>query len=427
MTKIPTSLFGRGAKLFGLASKVALSEVSSRLKTWEDEGQKIKSKMVMAQDIVKTLSHLKGASMKLGQLISLDLGDYFPPEILKILEQLHQQSTFIDYEQIEKILKHELKEKFHDFSEITQKPIAAASIGQVHKAKLKGLDVVIKVQYPGVADSIPSDLKILELIIKQLSFLQGKSVDFSLFLDEVKDVLIKEADYLNECQMHMKYKNNFKNSPYLIPLAYPEYSTSHVLTQEYIEGESFNQWLLTKPSLEMRDQVANLLMKLYLEEIFIHGLVQTDPNPGNFLMSKNNQIVLLDFGAVKKYDQSFIDGYRKVLIAAYHQDQTTLIEESIKLNFIDKREGQVVKDIYLEMMEFLVLPFRLDESFDFSDKNFFNRSRDLSWEMTKQCKYSPPPKDLLFLHRKLAGIFIFIKKLDVDIKLKDYWKYVEDI
>ncbi len=425
MSKIPTSLFGRGTKLFGLASKIAIEEVSSRLKTWEDEKDKLKSKVQMAQDIVKTLSQLKGASMKLGQLISLDLGDYFPPEILKILEQLHHQSTFISYDKIEKILREELSDKFSHLTDISEKPIAAASIGQVHRAKLNGKDVVIKVQYPGVAESIPSDLKLLEVIIKQLSFLQGKSMDLDSFFEEVKDVLVKEADYRNECQMHLTYKENLKDSPYAVPTPYPEYSTGKILTQEFMEGLSFMKWIESNPSIEVKNHIADLLMKLYLEEVFQHGMVQTDPNPGNFLIGPKDEIVLLDFGAVKKYEQSFIDGYRTVLIASYHRDEPKIIEESIKLGLLDAREGQDVRDIYLRMMEFLVQPFRVDESFDFTDKDFFNKSRDLSWEISKRCKYSPPPKELLFVHRKLAGIFVFIKKLEVKIKLKDYWHFVE--
>jgi aarF domain-containing kinase len=425
LSKIPTSIFSRGSKFLGLASKIATQEVSSRLKTWEDEKEKLKSKVQLAQDVVKTLSQLKGASMKLGQLISLDLGDYFPPEILKVLEQLHHQSTFLDYTKIEKILKHELGEKFSHFSEITQKPIAAASIGQVHRAKLDGKDVVIKIQYPGVAESIPSDLKILEVILKQAHFFQRKETDLTPFFNEVRDVLLKEADYRNELKMHMLYRERFAGSPFIIPEVYSEYSTEKILTQNFIEGKSFSGWLESSPSQEVREHLANLLMKLYLEEVFHHGLVQTDPNPGNFLVTKDNQMALLDFGAVKEYSKEFVESYRRILIASYYRDHKKIIDESIELGFFDSREGQEAKDIYLEMMEFLVQPFRQDEFFDFTDKNFFTRSRDLSWEMTRKCKYSPPPKDLLFLHRKLAGVFVFIKKLDVKIKLKDYWHYVE--
>ncbi len=427
MSKIPTSLFGRGTKLLGLASKLAIEEASSRLKTWEDEKDKHLSKVQMAQDMVKTLSQLKGASMKVGQLLSLDLGDYLPPEIVKVLEQLHHQSTFLDFNKIEKVLKAELGDKYSHFKDISRTPIAAASIGQVHKAVLHDKDVVLKVQYPGVAESIPSDMKLLEIIMKQANFFQGKrETDLTSFFEEVKAVLMKEADYNNELMMHLLYKEKFKDSPYVIPKAYEEYSTGKVLTQEYIEGVSFTQWLETNPELEVREKLSDLMMKLYLEEVFVHGMVQTDPNPGNFLITKDDRIALLDFGAVKVYSKEFITGYRDILIYAYNKDSEKIIEQSIKLGFMDPREGQDVKDIYLEMMEFLVEPFRQDEHFDFTDKTFFAKSRDLSWEMTKRCKYSPPPKDLLFLHRKLAGVFIFIKKMDVKIKLKDYWYYVEN-
>lgn len=428
MSKIPTSLFGRGTKLLGLATRVAMNEVSSRVKNWEDEKDKLKDKILLAQDIVKTLSQLKGASMKLGQLLSLDMGDYLPPEIVKVLEQLHQKSTFLDYPQIEKILKDELGDKFSLLSEISETPIAAASIGQVHKAKFQDQDIVLKVQYPGVADSIPSDIKLLEVILKQASFLHRKSeTDIGPFLNEVKDVLLKEADYENELMMHMKYREKFKKGPYVIPLAYPELSTGKVLALEYIEGKSITDWLMTRPSIEVKTRFADLLMRLYLEELFHHGMVQTDPNPGNFLITKNNEMALLDFGAVKEYDETFIEGYRKVLLSSWKGDKETILKESIKLGFIDERESQEVKDIYLEMMDFLAEPFRREEAFDFSDKNFFKHSSDLSWEMTKKCRYSPPPKDLLFLHRKLAGIFIFIKKLEVKIRLRDYWTYVEGV
>lgn len=426
LSKIPTSLFNRGAKLMGLASKVALEEVSSRLKTWESEKEKLISKIQLTQDIVKTLSELKGASMKLGQLLSLDLGDYLPPELVKILGELHQKSTFLSYAVIEDILKKELLDKFHEFSEISQQPIAAASIGQVHKAKIDNKDVVIKIQYPGIADSIPSDIKILELILKQLMVITGKSkTDISPLLKEIKEVLLREVDYKNELLMHKKYRDAFVDKEFVIPEPFEGYSTSKILVQEFISGISITDWIKERPSQEKRYKVADLLMKLYLDEIFLYHLVQTDPNPGNFLMTPEDKIVLIDFGAVKEYEPTFVEGYRKILLASYNKDEALILTESYKVQFIDERESDEVKKIYLEMMDYLSSPFRQDSYFDFSDKEFFNRSRDISIQMSMKCRYSPPPKDLIFLHRKLAGIFIFIKKLDVKIKLKDYWHYVE--
>lgn len=424
MAKIPTGLWSRGSKLMGMASKMAINEISSRVKGWESEKEKIQNKVELAQTIVKTMSELKGASMKVGQLMSMDLGEYLPPEVIKVLENLHQNSTFLPFDKIEAILKEELGDKYSHLKDISPTPIAAASIGQVHTATLNGNSVVIKVQYPGVAESIPSDLRLLKMLMQNLSFVQGKSTDLGPFFKEVEEVLTRETDYENECRMISRYREAFKDSVYLIPLVYPDYSTKKIITMERLEGRSLNEWT-EKSILGERQKLAHQLMILYLEEFFEHGLVQTDPNPGNFLIAKDNRMGLLDFGAVKEYDRAFIEGYRNVLIASYNQDNQKLLEESEKLNFIDPRENEEVKDLYLKMMDCLAAPFRQDGPFNFADKKFYDDSKNLSWTLTMKCKYSPPPKDLLFLHRKLAGVFILIRKLEVKLVLKDYWYKVE--
>jgi aarF domain-containing kinase len=424
VAKIPTGLWSRGSKLMGMASKMAINEIGSRLKNWEDEKDKLQSKVELAQTIVKTMSELKGASMKLGQLMSMDMGEFLPPEVIKVLENLHQNSTFLPYDKIEAILKEELGEKFSHLKDISETPLAAASIGQVHTATLDNKLVVIKVQYPGVAESIPSDLRLLKMLLKNLSFIQGKSTDLDPFFKEVEEVLTRETDYILETQMLGRYRQVFENSVYVIPEVYPEYSTKKIITMQRIEGKSFNEWF-EKSLLGERQNLAHELMSLYLEEFFQHGLVQTDPNPGNFLLTKNNQMALLDFGAVKEYERSFIEDYRKVLIAAFNQDEAKIMEESVRLSFIDVRENDEVKGIYLSMMECLAAPFRQEAPFNFADKKFYEDSKNLSWDLSRKCKYSPPPKDLLFLHRKLAGIFILIRKLEVKIVLKDYWHKIE--
>ncbi len=424
MAKIPTGLWSRGSKLVGMATKMAANELGTRLKTWESEKDRIQSKIELAQTIVKTMSELKGASMKLGQLMSMDMGEYLPPEVTKVLETLHQNATFLPYEKIEAILKEELGDKFQHLTDISQTPLAAASIGQVHSATLDGKTVVIKVQYPGVADSIPSDLKLLKMLMKNVSFVQGKDTDLDPFFKEVEEVLIRETDYINECEMLKRYRDVFKDSDYVVPLVYPDYSTKKIITMERIHGKSLNEWT-EKSLLGERQALAHQMMSLYLEEFFKHGLVQTDPNPGNFLLTQNNKMALLDFGAVKEYDRDFIENYRKVLIASFKQDKNKILEESVKMNFIDPRENDEVKDLYLQMMDCLAAPFRQEHPFDFADKKFYEDSKNLSWTLTRKCKYSPPPKDLLFLHRKLAGVFILVKKLEVKLVLKNYWNKIE--
>ena len=424
MTKIPTSLWSRGSKLFGMASKVALNEIGTKLKSWESDKDRLTSKLEMAHTLVKTMSELKGASMKLGQLISMDLGAYFPPEVVKILESLHQQSTFLPFSEIHKILEVELQDKLHHIQDISSEPIAAASIGQVHSAILDGKEIVIKVQYPGVAESIPSDLKILEILFKNLAFFQGKQVDLAPFFQEVKEVLERETDYLHEALMLEKYQAVFRDSPYIIPKLHKEYCTGKIIVMERIKGVKLTDWI-EKSFIGERQKLAHDFMTLYLREFFQFGLVQTDPNPGNFLITQNNQMALLDFGAVKEYEATFINGYRKVLKSALENNVEELLRTSEAIGFIDPRESDDVKNIYASMMETLAAPFRTQDPFDFNDKNFYEQSRDQSWELTKRCRYSPPPKDLLFLHRKLGGVFFLIKKLEVKLVLKDYWHLVE--
>lgn len=424
MAKIPTGLWSRGTKLVGMASKMAANEIGSRLKTWDDDKAKLQNKVELAQTIVKTMSELKGASMKLGQLMSMDMGEYLPPEVIKVLENLHQNSTFLPYETIEGILKTELGEKFSHLKDISHEPLAAASIGQVHSAFLDGKPVVIKIQYPGVADSIPSDLRLLKMLMSNLSMVQGKQTDLGPFFKEVEEVLTRETDYEHECQMLIRYKAGFKDSVYLIPEVYPDYSTKKILTMERMFGKSFGEWA-EKSLLGERQKLAHQLINLYLDELFVLGLVQTDPNPGNFLMTADNRMALLDFGAVKEYDRAFIEGYRKILIYSFNLDHKNLMLESERLGFIDPRENEEVRGLYIKMMDTLSAPFRQTTPFDFADKKYYEDTKNISWTLTRKCKYSPPPKDLLFLHRKLAGMFILVRKLEAKLVLKDFWYKVE--
>lgn len=424
MAKIPTGLWSRGTKLVGMASKMAANEIGSRLKTWDDDKAKLQNKVELAQTIVKTMSELKGASMKLGQLMSMDMGEYLPPEVIKVLENLHQNSTFLPYETIEVILKTELGEKFTHLKDISTTPLAAASIGQVHSALLDGKPVVIKVQYPGVADSIPSDLRLLKMLMSNLSMVQGKQTDLGPFFKEVEEVLTRETDYEHEAEMLARYKEGFKDSVYLVPEVYPDYSTKKILTMQRMFGKSFGEWA-DRSLLGERQKLAHQLINLYLDELFVLGLVQTDPNPGNFLMTEDNRMALLDFGAVKEYDRAFIEGYRKILIYSFNLDHKNLMLESERLGFIDPRENDEVRGLYIKMMDTLSAPFRQTTPFDFADKKYYEETKNISWTLTRKCKYSPPPKDLLFLHRKLAGMFILVRKLEAKLVLKDFWYKVE--
>lgn len=425
--KIPTSLFQRSSKLLGVAAKVALSEMGGKLpfkKKLQDHDLNLKElqrRIELTKNVVQSLSHLKGASMKLGQLLSLDLGDYLPPEIIRVLSELHNKSSFLPFEDIESLLQRELKEKFSEFESLSTSPIAAASIGQVHKAILHGQEVVIKVQYPGIDQTIPSDMKVLEFLVKQLRFFTDtKNIDFSSLLTEVETVLTQETDYLLEARMQEKYRSLLTS--YHIPEVKKEFSTSRVLTQEFVQGVSLSEWIEThQHDKAQKVNMAHKLLHLYLEE-FSLGLVQTDPNPGNFLISSQDELALIDFGAVKEYPSDFIQKYKEILIHLRRNDLQKVLDLSFELSFIDPRENETTQKSYLEMMSFFISPLHQNTEFIFNNPEYIAKARELSIKLSKQCRFSPPPQSIVFLHRKLGGVISLLKKMEVSLDLQPYWK-----
>jgi len=189
---------------------------------------------------------------------------------------------------------------------------------------------------------------------------------------------------------------------------------------EFISGKPVNEWI-ESASEKQKETMAHNFMNLYLAEFFIHGLVQTDPNPGNFLITADDRIALLDFGAVRQYSPEFINGYKRIIKASIEGNEELVLKESYQLGFIDERESVEVKTIYLDLMRLSTDLFGMVEAQDFSDKSFINKSQKLSWALIRHCHYTPPPKDIIFLHRKLAGVFVIFRRLNVQVVLKDFW------
>lgn len=415
MTKIPTGLWQRGRKLAWSASKLALTELSERISGIES----IESKVRATKELVQTLGELKGASMKLGQLLSIDVSGILPPEVQTIFENLHKDATAISFDELRPVLEEELGEKVNELTDIQEKPLASASMGQVHRARLHNQNVVLKIQYPGVTDTIPQDLRLLRTLVHQFFKLQGKDIDFAPLFEELQQVLTLEGDYRHELAMLERYKLNFANKPYVIPAAIREFSTQRVLCMEFVDAIPLRQWA-RGASQEKRNQIASHLIDLYFEEFFVHGLVQTDPNPGNFLVTSDDRLVLLDFGAVKEYSKTFIEGYRRIVSAALKGPREELLKESFALGLLDPRESAEAQQVYCLLIE-EVAALRRPGEFDFADKKFIDESSRLTLELTRKLKYSPPPKDLVFLHRKLAGVFAINKMLEAKINLANYW------
>lgn len=433
--KPPSGLIARSFNLLSMATQLAGRELSKKVGK-QDSAQQTTTKVEQAKILVEHLSRLKGAAMKAGQMLSLDTSDFLPPEAVEILSQLQAQAEPVDTSVVLRVVKTELGEVlFSRLQAFSEKAIASASIGQVHTATLNGQKVVIKIQYPGVAESIDSDIAILKGLSQTFVSFAGKKIELTDTFVEVKDVLKKETDYLNEANNIKKYSELLKaNSNYVLPQPIDDYCTSKVLTMTFTDGQPLRDWMLSNPSYEKRVRVAELVLELYCLEFAQNGFVQTDPNFGNFLVRDESanpndlKLILLDFGATIEYSQEFRNGYAQLLSKLSSNDANIVFKSAVEFGLLDPRESDEVKKTFINMIQVSLEPFdNQKQPFEFTEPSFEKRTRQANIDFTKSLVYSPPPRQLLFLHRKLGGIFNLVKRLEVSLDLRPYWKKMTNL
>lgn len=426
------SFLKRTFELTKLSVKVGLKELKSG---------DLKSRIEQAKMITETLSQLKGAAMKAGQMLSIELDDYFPPEAVQIISQLQNKGTEIDFKVVEATLKKELGlDKFKKLENIVQKPMASASIAQIHLAEYKNEKVVLKVQHPGVAKSINSDVALIKKVAQSFCALTNRKMNLNPLFTEMKSVLNQEVDFEQEVEYLKKYRKHISSisndkERYYSPEPYTAMSTKKVITMSWEEGLSINDWLQTNPSQKKKEKLAHLVLNLYCHEFYHWGLVQTDPNFANFLVREEDGdigLVLLDFGATREYDKDFRTQYLN-LIKNVHalkdaKDQEAqkaeIVRIGVEFNLIDKREGPEAKDLFVEILNLAVEPFFASEKnnkFSFGNQEYNRRAKESIRIFVSSLKYSAPPHRLLFLHRKLGGISSLLRRLDVGLELSRYW------
>lgn len=422
--------FSRGLELAKLVTQVGLKELRSG---------DLQSRYDQAMLIVKSLSQLKGAAMKVGQLLSLDLDTYFPPEAIEVLSQLQNSATAHSYEEIEKILKKNLsRSQLGLITSISQKPLGVASIGQVHKAQYKDRDIVLKVQYEGLDQSVDSDLRILKTLAVSFGHVTGRRMDFELLFKEFKDILEQELDYSKEAKFQSEFKKKIVNLnsrskiQYVVPSVIEELSNKKVIAMDFVQGQSLRSWIQSAPSRQAREEVGRGILDLYLHEFFEWGMVQTDPNLGNFLIQETSstpRICLLDFGATRNYSSEFIQNYISLLESVANNRKEELRIYAIKFGLIDSRESESAFSCLEEMMKIAIKPFVSAEMkvFDFSNQNHLTESQNAARALVKELKFSPPPYQIFFLHRKLAGVYSILKSLDLQIDISTYWQLMREL
>lgn len=394
----------------------------------DPEGTRLATIIDQARRVVGTLADLKGAAMKAGQILSLEASDLLPKEVLDILRELHDNTPGMSFEAVAGILKKELgADRLAQLSDLSHEPIAAASIGQVHAARLDGKDVVVKVQFPGVAESIDADLGVLKKLAQTVLIMQGKSIKLDSLFAELARGLKAEVDYRREAEALVTYQEAFAGDDrYVIPTVYLGMSTKRVLTLSRVTGVRLQDWIAQKPSPAERSIFASTILDLVVREFFDVGLVQTDPNYGNFLWQPDERrLVLLDFGAVQRYSKAFRQQHRRLLRLAIAGDRDGVIAQALKMELMDPRERYDVQALFSDLMMLVVKMFAEDQQpFDFADLVHLEEIRRTAFNFVREVKHSPPPRQIAFLNRKLGGMYHLLKEVGARVDLTPFLKHV---
>ncbi|MEO0389369.1 MAG: AarF/ABC1/UbiB kinase family protein [Pseudomonadota bacterium] len=370
--------------------------------------------------ITNELTRMRGAAMKLGQLVSMDSGDVLPPELEAILARLRADADFMPPKQLRDVLDAEWGAGWRRrFAAFDVRPVAAASIGQVHKARLPdGTELAVKVQYPGIAQSIDSDVANLGLLVR-MSGLLPKGFELAPYLEEARKQLHEEADYAAEAA----HLNAFRalldqDSDVLLPQIAQDLSTPRVLAMTFAHSDPI-ETLSAAPQGE-RDHAAQVLCALMLREVFEFGLMQTDPNFANYRYAPEAQrIVLLDFGATRGLPKALVADMRALLSAGMAGDADAVSEITARIGLVPHSIPDTFRRRILGMIDEVFQEVRAAPVLDLAASDLSRRLQQQGEALARDGFVPPPvPIDLLFVQRKVAGMFLLAARLGARVPVQ---------
>lgn len=429
---VPFGRFSRFARIGGMAANVAGGMFFDGMQQIVSGKRPSISDLLMtpanALKVTHQLANMRGAAMKIGQMLSMDSGDFLPRELSDILAQLRSEAQNMPRHQLDKVLLNEWGEGWSSrFSSFDYQPIAAASIGQVHKAVTQaGETLAIKVQYPGVKASIDSDVNNVASLLRMTGLLPAK-LDIKPILEEGRRQLHEEADYIREAKYLTRFAELLSHDPaYTVPSYFPEFSTPKILAMSYIESEPIDA-MMDAPQ-QVRDQIAHLLIELLLRELFILGVMQTDPNFANYRYSKHTkQIVLLDFGASRDIPIQLAASYRKLMQAMIAGNDGESYHSASEMGFIAADMPQHYKAAVMELLTMAMEPLQHDAPFDFGNNQIAQKMRDKGMELAQQRDlWHLPPAQTIFIQRKFSGVYMLASRLRAKVNVRALMQYYTD-
>jgi aarF domain-containing kinase len=415
-SRIPSGRLERLARIGWLAGEVTLGGLAEGARRWLSSSTDINNIFVTrrnAQRLARRLSSLRGAAMKLGQLLSLEGDDYLPPEITGALAILRADAHAMPDAQLRRVLGHALGKGWEGrFQQFGMEPVAAASIGQVHFAiTTDGRELALKIQYPGVARSIDSDVDNLASILRLSRLLPGQ-IDLSALLVEAKKQLRQEADYRAEAAHLCRYARLLcDDAAFIVPGVHGDFTTAHVLAMDFVGGIPLDQ--VSDFPQALRNRIGAHLYRLLFRELFEFRFVQTDPNFANFLLvPENEQVALLDLGAARDVPERLSRLYAQLFRATIERDRVGSARAMEEIGFVDPSERRERVEALVDFFFIACEPFRHRGVYDFGNSDVPPRVRAAGAQLTaRHGFFRAPPPDTVFIHRKLAGTFLLCARL----------------
>ena len=412
---------GQFGRLAGGVAGGALAEGARRLAAGERPRA---SELILTPGnigrLTDRLAHLRGAAMKLGQMISMDAGDLLPAELTSVLGRLREGAYHMPPAQLQRVLEREWgKDWRRRFKRFEPSPIAAASIGQVHRAFTHdGRTLAIKVQYPGVAQSIGADVDNVATLLR-VSGLLPSELDLGPLLGEAKRQLIEEADYVREGARMEDFAERLAGDPgFVVPRLEPEFTTAQVLAMSFVEGKPVET--LAEADPEVRDRVMGRLIDLVLRELFEFGVMQTDPNFANFRWQpEGEKLVLLDFGAVQPVAPETVEAYRALVSAGLAGDRDAVREAALAGGFLGAGAVQRHRPAIDRMIDLVLDRLNRPGALDFADRAFIEPLRAEGMAVAHdRAAWHLPTAAMLFVQRKISGTALLAARLGARVDVR---------
>lgn len=422
--KLPETKLARSKVAGAAVLKLGTAHLGHKIKRPFLSKQKQQEKQEILDEkqaklLFDTLAHLRGTALKLAQMLSLEV-EILPAAFQQELEKSFHQVPPLNRVLVRKVLVDEFDQsEVQLFKKFDHPAVAAASLGQVHKAILAdGTVVAVKIQYPGIHTAMESDMSLMQTLAKGMP-------NSKIFFDALKEVqarLTEEVDYRIEADNTRWFREHLKMEGVSVPRVYDQWSSQRVLTGDFIEGKHLDAWLADNPSQTLRDQLAQRLYDLFIVSLRELNCMHADPNPGNYLFHEDGSITLIDFGCVKHLSPVFVESHSQIIKAYYEDDHEGLYAAYKKIGMNYGEQSQKFYDEVLKPFGHWVSMILQQDSFDFGKHNDYTSTGNQAMQkLMKRSGVDNVTDDFVFFNRTIYGLCKMFERMRAKVRIRHYW------